>query len=88
MPELKEELKEELYLYTEMSIMVRHHMHSLAADRKVSDIELKSEAREMAGILALYATRILITEVDPVMMPVYAFMCEGLRSDILSTMAD
>ncbi len=82
------ELKEALDLYVDMNDMVRHHMHSLAEDRNVSDIELTSEASAMAGILALYATRILIIEEDPVMRPVYAFMCEDLYNAILSSMAD
>ena len=80
------ELKEALDLYVDMNDMVRHHMHSMAADRNVSDIELTAEASVMASILSLYANQILVIEEDPVMVPVYAFMCEDLYNAIASFM--
>lgn len=80
------ELKEAFDLYVDMNDKVRHHMHSMAADHNVSDLELTAEASAMAAILSLCANQILVIEEDPVMVPVYAFMCEDLYNVIASIM--
>jgi hypothetical protein len=82
------DLREALDLYDDMNDMIRHHMHSMVEDHNVSDTELTAEASAMAAILSLYANQILVIEEDPVMLPVYAFMCENLYNAISSVIND